>query len=197
MKMPSRKIQLPLFGPALFIITALIFGAFEHNYSLINNTISELAISRHGFIQTINFIVCGTLISILGVQLFRLKSPLKGSRYAAVAITAMGIVLFLSAFFVTDPLHVSSATVHGTIHNSLFLLGILGMVSAQVVVGIINPRSGYGVYSFLSGLASFAGLVGVIGLTNTPGAPQRLLVILIMTWMTITFLRANSRASRR
>jgi hypothetical membrane protein len=195
MKTQSKKIQLPLVGPALFIVTALIFGAVEPNYSPVHNTISELAISRHGFIQTLNFIICGTLISTLGVQLFRLKSSLKGSQYAGLAIALMGMVLLLSAFFVTDPLHIASTTLHGTIHNSLFLVGILGMVSAQVVVGIKNLKSSYGIYSLVSGIASFAGLIGVGAMTDMPGVPQRLLVILIMTWMTITFLQANSRGS--
>jgi len=69
---------------------------------------------------------------------------------------------------------------------------MLGMISAQLVVGVSNLRSTYGIYSVLSGIASFVGLAGVIGSANSSGLAQRVLVVLVMLWMTLAALRGEA-----
>ena len=182
-----------LLGPVLFVVTAFVLGAIEPDYSPVRNTISELALGSHGVVQTVNFAFCGILIAGLGVTLWRVGPPaFRGARYAAAAITLMGAVLLLSAFIATDPLHSANPTVEGTVHNGIFLIGMLGMISAQLVVGVSNLRSTYGIYSVLSGIASFVGLAGVIGSANSSGLAQRVLVVLVMLWMTLAALRGEA-----
>jgi hypothetical protein len=181
-----------LLGPVLFVVTAFVLGAIEPGYSPVRNTISELALGSRGVVQTVNFGCCGILIAGLGVTVWGVGPPaFRGARYAAAAITLMGVVLVLSALIVTDPLHNADPTVEGMVHNGIFLVGMLGAISAQLVVGTSNLRSTYGIYSVLSGIASFVGLAGVIGLAESSGLAQRVLVVLVMLWITLAALRTK------
>ena len=187
-----------LVGPALFVVTAFVLGAVEPDYSPIRNTISELALGPHGVVQTVNFALCGTLVAGLGLTIRRVRPPsFRGARYAGAAVIVMGIVLLLSAFIVTDPLHSASPTPEGTAHNGIFLIGMLGMVSAQLVVGASNLKSTYGVYSVLSGIACLVGLAGVIGLADLSGLAQRVLVVLVMLWITLAAMKAKPTTRMR
>jgi hypothetical membrane protein len=181
-----------LLGPALFVTVAFVLSFITPGYSPVHNTISELALGPNHWYQTINFAISGLLLVGLGVLLYRSKSKkVENLGFVSICIAIMGAVLILSSIFRTDPVTSTQLTSTGTIHNFLFLIGMLGMVIAQLVVSVKSLRLAYGVYSLASSLLSLAALAGVIGLHNSQGIPQRVLVLLVMTWITVTALRVR------
>jgi hypothetical membrane protein len=171
---------LALAGPALFILTAFIFGLVKPNYKPLRNTISELALGRYGFIQTANFVVSGLFIALLGVAL-----AFQGTHtYGSVAVVIMGTVLFLSAIFPTDPIETNGFTTVGKIHNTVFLVGMLAILSAQFVTGFGSMGSALGVFSLACGILAVIGLVAMVKTQHThQGLFQRVLVLTVMVWI--------------
>jgi hypothetical membrane protein len=177
--MNHNLFYLALAGPAIFILTALVFGLVKPNYRPVRNTISELALGRYGYVQTINFVVSGLLLASLGVTI----ALQNGSSYGSTAVTIMGAVLFLSAIFPTDPTTANGSTTVGKIHNAIFLVGMLAIISAQFVVGFSNLGSALGIFSLVCGVLAPVNLVAMVTQHAYAGLFQRLLVLTIMVWI--------------
>jgi hypothetical membrane protein len=120
--MSHNFLDIALAGPALFILTALVFGLVKPKYRPLHNTISELALGRYGYIQTANFILSGSLMALLGLRIAATHQHL----YGAVAIVVMGLVLVLSAVFRTDSIASKVSTTTGRIQMSGFAASVLG-----------------------------------------------------------------------
>jgi len=171
--------NIPLAGPALFILTVFIFALFKPKYRPLHNTISELALGRYGYIQTANFILSGLLILVLGLRLVSTQEHLYGS----VAVSVMGAVLLLSAVFRTDPITANGSTTTGKVHNGLFFIGIFGILTAQFVTGFSSLGSALGVFSLACGTLTLLGLPITITRQTYMGLFQRALVLVVMVWI--------------
>src|SRR5438309_1112477 len=64
-------------GPPLFIVVFLFEGFTRPGYSQWRHYVSQLATGDGGWMQVVNFIVCGTLVIAFAVGL---RSALRGSR---------------------------------------------------------------------------------------------------------------------
>lgn len=168
-----------LAGPALFISTALIFGLVKPKYSPLHNTISELALGRYGHIQTANFTLSGLLIVLLGLRLVMEHVH----TYGAVAVIIMGAVLMLSAVFRTDPITANGSTKMGKIHNGLFFIGVLGILSGQFVTGFSSLGSALGVFSLVCGTLTLIAVPVTVTRQRYMGLFQRVLVLIVMLWI--------------
>ncbi len=168
-----------LAGPTLFVLTALIFGFVKPKYRPLHNTISELALGRYGYIQTANFALSGSFIASLGVVLMSRHTH----TYGSVAIVIMGVILFLSAIFRTDPIAANGTTTTGKIHNGLFLIGILAIISGQFVTGLSRLGSALGVFSLACGVLALFGLFVTVTRQTYMGLFQRALVLVVMLWI--------------
>ncbi len=169
-----------IFGPTLFFVTALILGAITPRYRALHNTISELALSKHSLAHAVNYVLCGSLITLLGL----LSISKHSHTYGAVAIVIMGVALLLSAVFRTDPISANGSTVEGKIHNTLFFVAMLGVISGQFVTGISARGSALGVFSLLCGIWTICFLPITITRRTYMGLFQRLLVAVVMLWIT-------------
>jgi hypothetical protein len=170
-----------LLGPSLFIITALILGAITPRYHPLQNTISELALGKYGVLQTLNFVVSGTLMLLLAVLVFWQHF----STYGVVCVAIMSLVLLLSAVFKTDPLTKQWSTKTGAIHNVLFMVGAPAMVSAQLVLAVTQSGTAFGLFSLACSLVSVPTMVFVVVGRSYRGLVQRILVSTLMVWTTV------------
>lgn len=110
-------------GPLLFIVVFLLEGATRPGYSAWRNFVSQLATGPGGWVQVLNFLVCGALVLIFAVGL---RSAIAGSRGSVGAPFLLGlfaIALLVAGTFSTDPalgyppgataVHTSHGLIHG------------------------------------------------------------------------------------
>ncbi|MEG3635467.1 DUF998 domain-containing protein [Micromonospora palythoicola] len=87
-------------GALLFVLVFLVDGGSRPGYSSARQPISALALGRRGWIQTTNFIVTGSAITLGAVELV-LDGP---SILLGVALTGFGLGLVASGVFRMDPM---------------------------------------------------------------------------------------------
>ncbi|MEV0733226.1 DUF998 domain-containing protein [Polymorphospora sp. NPDC050346] len=87
-------------GAALFVLVFLVDGWSRPNYAPVRHPVSALALGGRGWIQTANFVVSGSAITVgaLGV-VFQGPSILLG-----VVLAAFGLALVASGVFRMDPM---------------------------------------------------------------------------------------------
>ena len=127
-------------GPPLFIVVFLFEGFTRPGYSQWRHYVSQLATGDGGWMQVVNFLVCGTLVIAFAVGL---RSALRGSRGSIggpVLIGFFGSALLVAGVFVTDPAlgyPVGASmvhTVHGMIHGLAGLAAFTLLPAAAFVM---------------------------------------------------------------
>lgn len=120
-------------GPLLFIVVFLVEGFTRPGYSQWRHYVSQLATGPGGWVQVVNFLVCGTLVLTFAIGL---RFALQGSRGSIGGPTLLGLfalALLVAGVFSTDPglgypvgapgVH----TTHGLIH------GLAGLASFSLL----------------------------------------------------------------
>ncbi len=202
-------------GPLLFIIVFLIEGATRPGYNAWHHYVSNLSLSNQGWVQVINFLVCGLLT--LGFAIGFQQVLYAGRKYAwgPAMIGIFSVALIFAGLFVTDPslgypvsIHSSGPqTLHGTIHGVAGLiafssLAIAGFVVARRFAGDPDWK-GWALYSIITGT-----LVAVFFIASTavsaldengilPGSPtgllQRIAIIAGWSWIALLAIRLLSK----
>ena len=195
-------------GPLLFVIVLLIEGATRPGYSAWHNYGSSLSLSDLGWMQIVNFLVCGLLILGFAVGLRQVLQTGRGSVWGPILIGVFSVALIVAGLFVTDPslgyppgTHGSGPqTLHGIIHGVAGLttfssLAIASFVMARRFAGDPNWK-GWAVYSIVTGvlvIVSFIAATAVSALDESgvlPGSPTGLLqrIGIIAGWVWIALL---------
>ncbi len=195
-------------GPLLFIVVLLIEGATRPGYSAWHNYGSSLSLSDLGWMQIVNFLVCGLLILGFAVGLRQVLQTGRGSVWGPILIGVFSVALIVAGLFVTDPslgyppgTHGSGPqTLHGIIHGVAGLttfssLAIASFVMARRFAGDPNWK-GWAVYSIFTGvlvIVSFIAATAVSALDESgvlPGSPTGLLqrIGIIAGWVWIALL---------
>ena len=180
-----------IIGPIMLTVSDLWAGFASPSYSIIENSISSLALTSIGWLQTIGFLALGLLIEIFTAgMLFNMK----GARgfYPGIAIFVFfGFTMLLIGAFRTDPVGVAT-TVEGRIHGltaqatfMLFPVALLCLISS--IKKDVNWRHLYH-YTAVS-LVLAVILIVVIRVMQEPnpafGIMERLLVLNMILWVEI------------
>lgn len=151
-------------GPALFVVVLLIEGATRPGYSAIHNYGSSLGTGPGGWMQIVNFIVCGVLVVGYAVGLRRVWRSGKASVAGPILVGIFGLALISAGVFVTDGslgyppgTHASGPqTLHGTIHGVSGLIAFTTLAAAGFVLAgrfAGNPLwKGWALYSIVTGI---------------------------------------------
>lgn len=204
-------------GPLLFIAVFLVEGATRPGYSAWRHYVSQLATGDGGWMQTVNFLVCGTLVLVFA---FALRAAIKGTRGSIGVPVLLGLfaaALLVAGTFATDPAlgyPVGAAqvhTAHGMIHGLAGLFAFTLLPAAAFVMAwhfAAARERGWVIYS-----AAVGGLIVVMFVASTtvsamdaagtwPNAPtgflQRIAIIAGWTWLAMVALhqiRATARTS--
>src|SRR5262245_53006392 len=90
-------------GPLLFIIVFFVEGFTRPGYSQTRNFVSQLATGETGWLQVVNFLVCGTLVLLFVVGLRQTLAGTRGAIGAPVFLGLYALSLFVAGVFSTDP----------------------------------------------------------------------------------------------
>jgi hypothetical protein len=128
-----------LAGAACFAVSALLLSLFSE-YTLAGDCISELAIGRFGFVQTLAFLAFGIGSLALAVGLRRATKGSRGSIVGTILFGLFGAGVIVDAFFPIDRGGMQPETVVGTVNILAalvaFVCAILGMFGSR------GPSSG-------------------------------------------------------
>jgi hypothetical protein len=182
-------------GPFVLAVTDITASFTNPDYSLVRDSISSLALTRLGWLQTIGFLAIGLLVEIfVAGLLFNIKG-VRGFRPSIGLLVFFGFGLLLIGAFRTDPIG-GPDTIEGTIHGftatTVFWL-------FPIAIFVIAPSlrhdpnwSNIFIYTMAAGILAVA-LVIVLGLihdeTGWFGLLERLLVANMIVWVEVSALK--------
>ncbi len=194
-------------GPVLFTLVYLIEGATRPGYDAIHQAASALSLGDQGWIQVLNFIICGFLILGFGLGLRQILSGGPGATAGPILIGAVGIGLILAGIFKTDPaLGYPPGTppgpaLHTTLHGALhWVLGGLVVFSCFPAACFVFARrwvslpdeKGWAAYSIASGVLMIAFFIA-FAIASMQGGPaglfERLSLSFGLAWLAFYALR--------
>jgi hypothetical protein len=190
-------------GTVVFAMTAL-FLPLVSEFSLVGDTISELAIGRYGAIQTAAFVIGGLGTLALAYAIRQLTAGVWGSAAGSAIIGSYGAGAMLSAFFPTDRIdsvadalsQSPAGTIHLIIATVSFLCAIAGMC---VLVRTFQRDPRWRPLFPWAALLPVAALLLLLSMIEGPwlGLSQRFLVGVIGAWQLMVALRARSLLASR
>jgi hypothetical membrane protein len=179
-------------GPLLFVAITVVAGAVKPGYDIRTQTVSDLAVGAHGWIQTANFFVLGAATVALALALAIAPKPRRRTWVAVVLLGAAGIGIAAEALFPTD-LAGAPETPDGVAHNMIFLLVFIALIGASALQGAKRVAA-----STFAGVAVFVIFAGDLGdpLHDVAGLLERGVIAIPLLWITATALRLAPRRLR-
>jgi hypothetical protein len=199
-------------GP-VFVTVFLVAGLLARDYDPLRHTVSSLALSDVGWLQTLNFFVDGALLVAFSVGLWR-ALRLRGtpSTAAPLLIGLAGVGLFAAGLFPTDPIFgyppgaPTDPTPHGAVHDVLALvILVVGLPVAAIVMAVDFWRWGertWALYSALTALLMLGGFqilgrafgAGDASVVAVAGLIQRVIVVIGWGWISLLAIHLLGRA---
>jgi hypothetical membrane protein len=206
-------------GPVLFMVAFLVDGAVRPGHDPATTPVSQLLLGDQGWLEIVNFIVSGLLISTFAVGLRRVLTTGTGSRWGPIMVGAAGIGLMMAGVFMPDPAFgyppgtppgaTQSYSGHATVHLLAALLVFGGLPIACVILARrfrATRSAAWSGYSLVSGLGMLllfvfyaAGAGGAGGLEAVAGWLERASIMIGFAWvalLAIHFLHSPVPAPR-
>jgi hypothetical protein len=182
-------------GPLVLAVTDITAAITNPSYSLVRDSISSLALTSIGWLQTIGFLAIGLLVEIYVAGLLFNVKGVRGFRVSIGMLVFFGFGLLLIGAFRTDPVG-GPDTIDGTIHSvvatgAFWLFPIAAFVIAPSLRRDPNWRNIY-VYTLVAGALGI-GLVLWLGFLPDEsgyfGLLERLLVANMIAWVEVTAIK--------
>jgi hypothetical membrane protein len=190
-------------GPLFFAIF-LIAGALRPDYDPLRHPVSSLELGPTGWVQSLNFILTGTLVVLFGIGIRSTVRKLGGGRTVPILFMLVGAGLIGAGLFAPDPLSgyppgTPPAAVSPSLHRVLHDLFSTPVFTALPAACIIlarrfakRRRIGWAIYSALSAammiiLFVMSSIAFAQGSPLTPigGLLQRLTLASAFLWMAL------------
>jgi hypothetical membrane protein len=174
------------------VITFLIEGAARSGYNAERPTVSTLSLGPWGWIQIVNFVLTGILMTLFAAGLRRVLHPGPGSAWGPALVTAYGAGLVLAGVFVTDPDPEPGQIIHhswhGIVHDLTSLPVFLGLSAACLVIArrfLWCHRAEWAAYSLFTAVAIPALFVATSAASpDVTGLIQRITIVTGWAWIT-------------
>lgn len=182
-------------GPLVLIAADLTAAISQPGYSPIRDSISSLAWSPMGWLQTIGFLTVGLLVEVfVGGLFFGIRGG-RGFGYGIGLLVFFGFGLLLIGAFRTDPI-VGQPSIEGTIHGvtAKAIFFIFPIASLLVALSLRKDSRWKGLFLHTiatSGLALFL-VIGQLWLPDELswfGLYERILVANTVIWVEIMAIR--------
>jgi Protein of unknown function (DUF998) len=201
-------------GP-VFVTTFLAAGATRDGYRSRRHPVSSLALGPHGWLQTANFAVTGSLVLAGTAGLELAGDPALSTRMGRALIGAAGAGLIGAAVFATDPVSgyppgTPAAPVRpsraGVAHNLAAVPVFLGLPAAAFICSARSASTGHRPFAFYCAATAItmlattalagAGFNQSPRLLNLAGLFQRASIVTGFGWLTALSAQTLTRASR-
>ena len=180
-----------IIGPLVLVALDLTAAFAMPQYNIIRDTISSLALTSMGWIQTIGFLVIGLMIEIFTAGLFLNIKRRRGFDFGIFLMVLFGFGMLLIGAFRTDPVG-GPATVNGRIHlvGAYGVLGLFPVSIGLMLSSIRNDPEWRGIfrYSAVTGAIAFCLAVGHLFLPHLSwfGLYERLTVANAIAWVEVS-----------
>jgi hypothetical protein len=182
-------------GPVVLIVCDFTAAFSTPGYNLVKDSISSLALSSLGWLQTIGFLAIGLLIEIYTAGLlFNIKRS-TGFHLGIALMVLFGFSMLLIGAFRTDPIG-AERTIEGRIHGftAMTAFWIFPLAILIIANSLKNdPRwRGFFRYTLVTGILAIA--LGITikvtpGNNSLFGLLERVLVANMIFWVEITAIR--------
>lgn len=182
-------------GPFVLIITDLAAAFLEPRYNPIRDSISSLALTPMGWVQTIGFLVIGLLVEVFvaGV-LFGVRGK-RGFGPSVGLLVLSGFGLLLIGAFRTDPVG-APHTIEGTIHRvaATTVFWLFPMAILLLAPSLRNDPywENFSVYTVVTGVLALTLMIGRVCLPaqlSWFGLYERVLVVNTVIWVELMAVR--------
>ena len=191
-------------GPIVVIVGDLAASLSIPGYSLVHDSVSSLALTSIGWLQSICFLAMGLLLEIFVAGLF---FNIRRARafYAGIVLLALcGFVLMLIATFHMG--HAGAPPIDGTIHTITSLgLGLLFPVAILCLAPSFKSTPNWKnvfIYTLVAGMLALALIFGVLFAEQRGwfGFYERIIILNALVWVEVAavhFLRLLLRQQPR
>jgi hypothetical membrane protein len=195
-----------IIGPLVLIICNLTAAFLAPGYSLVRDTVSSLARTNMGWLQTIGFLAVGLLVEVFSAGLFFGIRGARGFRIGIGLLVCFGFGLLLIGAFHEDPAG-SQHTIQGMIHVVTADIVFSIFPIASLLIAISVRKDPYWKRLFLHTISSTSlavifviGYLLVLGRVSWLGLYERVLVLNTVIWieiMSFRLLRLSLTASEK
>jgi len=182
-------------GPIVLAVTDFTASFTNPDYSLVQDSISSLALTRLGWLQTIGFLAIGLLVEIFVAGLLFNIKRWRGFHLSIGLLVFFGFGLLLIGAFRTDPVG-GPDTIEGAIHGLtatvvFWLFPVAILIIAPSLKNDLNWNNVF-IYTIVAGILAFI-LVVVTGFIQDGikwfGLLERILVANMIIWVEVAAIK--------
>ena len=183
-------------GPVVVIVGDLAASSSIPGYSPIRDSVSSLALTSLGWLQSICFLAMGLLLEIFVAGLFFNIRRARGFYAGIVLLALCGFVLMLIATFHMD--HAGAPPIDGTIHTiASYGLGLLFPIAILSLAPSLKRTPNWKnvfVYTLIAGALALALIMGALFAEQRGwfGLYERIIILNALVWVEVVaihFLR--------
>jgi MFS family permease len=184
-------------GPIVVIVGDLAASLSTPGYSLVRDSVSSLALTRVGWLQSICFLAMALLLEIFVAGLFFNIRRARGFHTGIVLLALCGFVLMLIATFHMDASEAQRTTA-GIIHTiASYGLGLLFPIAILSLAPSLKNTPNWKnifVYTLIAGVLAFGLILGALLTEQTGwfGLYERIIILNALVWVEVVaihFLR--------
>jgi len=188
-------------GPIVVIIGDIATSLSIPGYSPVRDSISSLALTPIGWLQSIGFLAMGLLLEIFVAGLFFNIRRARGFHAGIGLLALCGFVLMLIATFHMD--HPEAPPIDGIIHTiASYGLGLLFPIAILSLAPSLKSTSNWKnifVYTLVAGVLAFGLIIGAFFAEQTGwfGLYERIIVANAIIWVEVVAVHLLRLSLRR
>jgi len=188
-------------GPIVVVVGDIAASLSTPGYSPIRDSISSLALTPIGWLQSIGLLAMGLLLEIFVAGLFYNIRRARGFYAGIVLLAICGFVLMLIATFHMD--HPEAPPIDGIIHTiASYSLGLLFPIAILSLASSLKSTPNWKnifVYTLVAGILAFGLIIGALFTEQTGwfGLYERIIVANAIIWVEVVAIHLLRLSLRR
>ena len=184
-----------IIGPIVVIVGDLAASLSIPGYSPVRDSVSSLALTGIGWLQSICFLAMGLLLAIFAAGLFFTIRRARGFHAGIVLLAICGFVLLLIAAFHMDAPG-GPCTIDGTIHTiASYGLGLLFPIAILSLAPSLKSTPNWKnifIYTLIAGILAFGLIIGAFFTDQTGwfGLYERIIILNALVWIEVVAIHS-------
>lgn len=182
-------------GPVILIISEIIAASSAEKYDIFSDSISSLALTPMGYVQTIGFLAIGLFVEVFTAGLLFGVRASRGYHLGIGCLVFIGFGMLLIGAFHTDPIDAAD-TVEGIIHSTAASIVFWLFPAASLLMSFSFRRDtcwqSIFRYSAVTGILALVLVIMVAALEDSAswfGLAERILVANMIIWLEVTAIK--------